>query len=214
MERLEAKVQNQSVLEEELNSISSKNKAMVSAVEAAKSIEAQYHSMLEERKTWSALFKDIVRANEGVGDDDFESFLMSYGNGSGEISPMALLKAFSATQQKVTLLSKERGDLAAQVKSLRKDVETAKVNVNKATQDKRGEIRDKNELADKLQVAARRVRLYETEVSSLRSLLKSYDEEFKMGKLPTKEDFLKVKNDLIEVCENNWMRCVLKLLIS
>ena len=198
LERLEAKVLNQSALEEELARVTNKNKAMVSAVEGAKSIETQYHSMLEERKTWSALFKDIVSANKGAGDDDFESFLMSYGNGSGEISPMALLKAFSATQQKVTLLSKEKGDLAGEVKALRRDVEEAKTETKKANQAKKGEIKEKNDLADKLQVAARRVRLYETEVTSLRSLLKSYDDEFKMGRSPTKEAFLKVKNDLVD----------------
>ena len=198
LERLEAKVQNQSILEEELNSATSKNKTMVSAVEGAKSIEAQYHSMLEERKTWSALFKDIVNANKDTAGDDFESFLMSYGNGSGEISPMALLKAFSATQQKASLLLKDRGDLQSQVKNLKHTVAQGQKDLKDAQAAKKGESKDKNSLENKLQVAARQVRLYETEITSLRSLLKSYDNEFSMGKRPTKEDFLKAKNDLID----------------
>ncbi len=198
LERLEAKVQNQSVLEEELNSATSKNKTMVSAVEGAKSIEAQYHSMLEERKTWSVLFKDIINANKDTAGDDFESFLMTYGNGSEEISPMALLKAFSATQQKVSLLLKEGGALKGQIKNLKDNVAQGQKHLKDVQAAKKGESKDKNSLENKLQVAARQVRLYETEVTSLRSLLKSYDSEFTMGKRPTKEEFLKAKNDLVD----------------
>ena len=198
LDRLGAKVQNQSVLEEELSSATSKNKTMVSAVEGAKAMEASYHSMVEERRTWSALFKDILEANKDSAGDDFESFLMSYGNGSGEISPMALLKAFSATQQKCSLLMKEKGDCERQINELKRGLAAADTKTKEANIATKGEAKDKNGLANKLKVATRQVKLYETEITSLRSLLKSYDSEFTLGKRPEKEEFLKKKNDLID----------------
>lgn len=219
LERLQAKMQNQSVLEEELSAANNKNMTMTSAVESAKSIEADYRAMLEERKTWSVVLKDTLRgiksqsgksgtgskgskAGAGGGQvdfaEDFESLLVEHTNSSGDVSPMALLKAFSAAQRKVALLLKEKGDHSSQMTLMKQQLARAKDAAKKEKGARSAEGKVAEEAICKASSAKKQVNLYEAEVKSLRGLLKSFDSEFGMGKRPSKEDFLQAKNDVIE----------------
>jgi DNA repair exonuclease SbcCD ATPase subunit len=209
LERLEGKIQNQSVLEEELGSANSKLKTMTSAVESARLIEAQHQSLLEERKTWSALLKDTLgRGKAGGGDmkkgkglsgegDDFETLLMEHTNTSGDVSPMALIGALSTTQQQVALLLKEKGDIESNAEELKRRLATAESAAQKTENTVRAASQERSQMAKTLHAAQQQVGLYSSEVKSLRSLLQSFDGEFTMGKRPKEEDYLEAKNTTI-----------------
>ena len=217
LERLQAKVQNQSLLEEELSAANNKNLTMTSAVESAKSIEADYRAMLEERKTWSVVLKDTLRGMKGLdnsetkasnaasvagmgeqGDIEFEGLLLEHTNGNGDVSPMALLKAFSAAQRKVALLMKEKGDYASQMTHMKQQLERKREIERKEKGARSAEEKAMEEARSDASKAKKQLSLYEGELKSLRGLIKSFDSEFSMGKRPSKEDFIQVKNSIID----------------
>jgi predicted nucleic acid-binding Zn-ribbon protein len=94
LERVEQKVKNQALMEEELSSAEAKLKRTQEALERAKAVETGYQAMQDEKKEWNVLFRDIVAGSAGSGDV--------------AVTPAMVLRTLSATQQKCAALLKSQ----------------------------------------------------------------------------------------------------------
>lgn len=214
--RLEQKVQNQSLMEQELASANVKLKLAQDALEVGKNIQASYTSLVEERKEWVVLFQGIVTEQLGYDGGRIHgssSSGSSGSNGSGgvmkkksilsssEISPAMVLRTLSSTQKQCAVLLKSQGALESTVTEVGKQLAMATSQLAAATKEKDDKALQVDRLTAVVGLAQQQSRLYEGEVTSLRALLQSFDAEFKIGRRPGEAGSfdvqLKKKDELI-----------------
>jgi mitotic spindle assembly checkpoint protein MAD1 len=196
-DRLERKIQNQSLLEEELSTTNIKLKLSQDQIEKFKHTESLYHSLLNEKSEWSVLFQGIINEND-------ESSLESINelkniqkvSSSSDINPSAVLRALGSIQKKYVLLLKSDHDLSESNKDLVKRLTVLDELLVKITDEKKGSDYQIERASSRLRLAQQQTKLYEGEVVSLRALLQSFDVEFSIGR-PSDSTLLKMKDEVI-----------------
>lgn len=185
LERLEQKMQNQSLLQEANAALSSKVAAMQEIVDSAQATRTKCQVLLEEKKTWSMIFRDVCQS----------SSLADYNAASEEdATPVAALRLLSAAQQKCTLLLKTQGELEAGKTDMKRQLLRAEALQHESERGKADALFRADTAEDKLRLAQQQVRLFEGEVKSLRAMIKTFDAEFSIGR-PEAEKVLKIKED-------------------
>jgi mitotic spindle assembly checkpoint protein MAD1 len=208
-DRLERKIQNQSLLEEELSTTNIKLKLSQDQIEKLKHTESLYHSLLNEKSEWSVLFQGIISENE-------ESSLESINelkniqkvSSSSDINPSAVLRALGSIQKKYVLLLKSDHDLSESNKDLVNRLSVLDESLVKVTDEKKESDYQIERASSRLRLAQQQTKLYEGEVVSLRALLQSFDVEFSIGRpsdstlLHMKDEVIASLRDVVEKCRS------------
>ena len=195
VDRLESKLQNQVLLEEELNAANSKLKNALGLLDRANAMQVEHNSLLEERKHWSAIF-DSINQKLDVSSDVVDSVS----------SPITALKLLTSTQQKCALLLKSQGESESTILELKKQIQIAENRISSFILEKDESHHQKERLSSRLQYTQQQSKLYEGEVLSLRALLTSFDAEYSIGR-PTDESLFALKNEMIASLRTEIDRC-------
>lgn len=169
-ERMEQRLANQILLEEEIKSLKSELELLRASNHTIQKRESEMISIMDERKHWQEMFRSVLNTDENVNaNDDFES-----------ITPKRVITTIKDLQQKCLTLQRSQGDLMASISELRRELLSSET-IKKYHEEAILKLtEDKHELEKKLQLNERQRKVYEGEVTSLRSLLKTFDLEFQL----------------------------------
>lgn len=197
-ERLEGKIQNQLLLEEELVTANMKLSLAKESIEKLKNVATQYHALLDEKQEWSTLFRGVISENDTLPLGFACSELKNTGlqNSTQEISPAVALRTLGAIQKRYILLLKSQNEFEASNVELRKRVEKSEVDIANLSLEKDEAVFQIERTAAKLRLAHRQTKLFEGEVTSLRTLLSSFDVEFNLGR-PLNDTLFQMKDRII-----------------
>ena len=198
---IEGKIQNQTLLEEELGTANIKLKLSNDNIEKLKKIETLYYSLMDEKREWSVLFKGILNENENTPSFGTISELGNLNldispNGQHNINPSVVLRVLGSIQMKYVLLLKSQSDFESKNIALRKDLEIMKSRISKFNSETDAITIENERVMSRLRLAQRQAKLFEGEVSSLRSLLSSFDVEFSIGR-PSDDTLFSMKDRVI-----------------
>ena len=198
---IEGKIQNQTLLEEELGTANIKLKLSNDNIEKLKKIETLYYSLMDEKREWSVLFKGILNENENTPSFGTISELGNLNldispNGQHNINPSVVLRVLGSIQMKYVLLLKSQSDFESENIALRKDIEIMKSRISKFNSETDAITIENERVMSRLRLAQRQAKLFEGEVSSLRSLLSSFDVEFSIGR-PSDDTLFSMKDRVI-----------------
>ena len=198
---IEGKIQNQTLLEEELGTANIKLKLSNDNIEKLKKIETLYYSLMDEKREWSVLFKGILNENENTPSFGTISELGNLNldispNSQHNINPSVVLRVLGSIQMKYVLLLKSQSDFESKNIALRKDLEIMKSRISKINSEKDAITIENERVMSRLRLAQRQAKLFEGEVSSLRSLLSSFDVEFSIGR-PSDDTLFSMKDRVI-----------------
>jgi hypothetical protein len=217
------KLKNQALLDEELASVKSKLRIAEETMAAHKHVHQQHQALLEEKLLWDQLFREVweecrraegaaatTAAADGAGggvtagassfsaDAQALSTLSSSGSSSSSssVSPTQVLHLLSDYQRKCALLLQGQGQLQHSLVELRKQLRMyqAQAQESETARDQTQQQLDKTE--HQLRAAQQAGRMYDKEVASLRSLLDTFDMEFRIGK-PDAERVFALKDQLV-----------------
>jgi mitotic spindle assembly checkpoint protein MAD1 len=218
VERLGKKQRNQILLEEEAAHLHKKLELAESANARTQALEAEKSALEAEKSAWSVLFQDIVGSSQESDDSSSpqqassSSSSNSRGGGSGSgsssgsgsgtvsqgVTAAMALSALSKARQQATRNLKESIDLQSRVRIL--EAQLARADKARLAAEKAQ--KEAQQCASSAQADAelreRECSLFEGEISSLRSLLKSYDTEYKFGKGNLDRKVLEGKDELLQ----------------
>jgi hypothetical protein len=201
-ERLELKVHNQAVLQEENAGLASKVAAMQASVDSAQALTTRHQVLLEEKKTWTSLFRSVISpSSEGgavQGEDD-----------DADTTPLAALRQLSSAQQKCTLLLRAQGELEATKTDLKRQLLRAEADLHDCERGKAEAQFRADAAEDKLRLAQQQNRLYEGEVKSLRAMIKTFDAELSFGR-PDTASVVKLKDEAVTAVQQELDACRLQ----
>jgi hypothetical protein len=197
-DRLEGKIQNQLLLEEELVTANMKLNLAKESIDKLKNVTTQYHALLDEKQEWSTLFRGIISENDALPSGISFSELKNSGlqNSTQEISPAVALRTLGAIQKRYILLLKSQNEFEAINVELSKRAEKREVELASLGLEKDEAVFQAERTAAKLRVAQRQTKLFEGEVSSLRALISSFDVEFNLGR-PLNDTLFQMKDRII-----------------
>lgn len=197
-ERLEGKIQNQLLLEEELVTANMKLNLAKESIDKLKNVTTQYHALLDEKQEWSTLFRGIIAENDTLPLGSALSELKNSGlqNSTQEISPAVALRTLGAVQKRYILLLKSQNELETTMAELRKRAEKSELDLASLGLERDEAVFLAERTAAKLRVAQRQTKLFEGEVSSLRALISSFDIEFNLGR-PLNDTLFQMKDRII-----------------
>jgi hypothetical protein len=189
-EKFDQKLKNQLLLEEELTALHTKLADAQSAVKRLQLLETSFNKLQDEKKLWNQLFSDVVK-NEQGGESSVETR-----DESEDCTATKVLSVLSNVQKKHLLLTQQHNDLELTLVQLRRQTLKAESRVH----DLEGELatmREANEkLEAKLTVMTKQSKCFIGEISSMRSLLKTFDAEFGIGR-PDGAKMLATKDKLL-----------------
>lgn len=195
-DRLEGKMQNQSLLEEELATANMKLKIAQESNDKSVVIASLYHTFLDEKEEWSTLFHGITIENDNLSHQQSIPELKTTGRSSNSINPAAILRSLGALQKRYVLLLKSQSEFEESKLEILKKLETTEGDLFVLKSEKDEAVFQLERSASRLRLAQRQAKLYEGEVTSLRALLSSFDVEFGMG-LPTNSTLFHMKDKII-----------------
>ena len=183
IEKLNSKLENQSILEDENMSLKAKVQYLNIQLTESLSVETKYKALMQEKASWSQLFKQVVQDSKHI-TTSTESSVGSSISTQEEVSPMAVLRNLSATQQRCTLALDREGKLELQVKEQKRAIVALEQQLA-CLKDDLAQYEDKElEHVRKTKLLSQQLQLYTGEIDNLRSLMRSYDAEFKIGHKP------------------------------
>ena len=198
IEKLNSKLENQSILEDENMSLKAKVQYLNTQLTESLSIETKYKTLMQEKASWNQLFKQVVQDSKHIATST-ESSVGSSVSTHEEVSPMAVLRILSGTQQRCTLALDREGKLELQVKEQKRAIVALEQQVA-SLKDDLAQYEDKEqEHVRKTKLLSQQLQLYTGEIDNLRSLMRSYDAELKIGHKPdaTMTMLLSGKDDTI-----------------
>lgn len=195
-DRLEGKMQNQSLLEEELATANMKLKIAQENNDKSVVIASLYHSLLDEKEEWSTLFQGITIENDNLPHQKTIPELKVAGRSSQNINPAAILRSLGALQKRYVLLLKSQSEFEESRLEIFRKQEMTEGDLIVLKNEKNDALFQLERSASRLRLAQRQAKLYEGEVTSLRALLSSFDVEFGMG-LPTNSTLFHMKDKII-----------------
>lgn len=198
LDRCEEKLQNQQLLEEEVAKWTAKAKSLQKQADELPVLEAKYKCILEERGDWVETFHDVVNGSISDVSDSMQvdkpvsSTTTSTSRNASTVTPTAAMRILSESQKKCALLASSLGSAEALVKSLRREAIDTEQRMNDA-QTQANDAQYLQEQAErKSKLHQQQAKIFESEVLSLRKLLKSFDAEFSLGK-PSESSLVALK---------------------
>ena len=168
-ERLQKKLQNQALLEDEMAQLSTKLKLKESSGTSAHVMEANYEKLLSEKQDWTLLFSSIL---EGDSEPSAQG---------ADVSPTRVFRWLSNAQKQSMLLLKKHSDQEIALSELQRRATKAEASLADTEADADMAKIAKESAESSLRRQKQQTRLLEGEVSSLRALMKSYNNELSIG---------------------------------
>lgn len=196
LERLEHKVQNQSLLQEENSALKVKLAAMQEIVDSAQSLKTTAQVLIEEKKTWTTIFKEICMDSSALSASSLFASEDAMQEDEVDATPMAALRLLSTAQQKCTLLLRHQGELESARTDLKKQLLRSEATLHECERDKADAAFRAETAEDKLKLAQQQIRLFDGEVKSLRAMVKTFDAEFSIGR-PETASVIQMKEETV-----------------
>lgn len=166
----EGKLKNQSLLEEEVASQRQKLSLATKSIKDYKTMEAEYRNLLNEKRSWSELFGGII-----------QEVLTTTASSRAEVTPAKVLEVLTALQHRHAVSMKVQGEYEVTIQDLRRKMLQYEQRISSEESAKSDIIQKCDKLESELRASAQRARLFESEITSLRSLLQTFDVEFSIG---------------------------------
>lgn len=197
-DRLEGKVQNQLLLEEELATANMKLKLAQDSIEKFHNAAIQHQCLLDEKQVWSTLFRGIVAENDNLSQFGTISELKNKGYNSADldVSPAVVLRSLGVVQKRYIVLLNTHSELEVTCGGLRDKLAIIDAELAKERLERDDAVFQMERVMSRFRLAQRQKKLFEGEVSSLRALLGSFDVEFGMGR-PTNDKLFQMKDQVI-----------------
>ena len=197
-DRLEGKVQNQLLLEEELATANMKLKLAHDSIEKFQSATILHQSLLDEKQVWSTLFRGIVSENDNLSQSVMISELKNKGHNSADldVSPAVVLRSLGVVQKRYIVLLNTHSELEVICGGLKDKLALSDAELSEVRLEKDDALIQMERVMSRFRLAQRQKKLFEGEVSSLRALLASFDVEFGMGR-PTNDKLFQMKDQVI-----------------
>lgn len=206
-ERYDQKLKNQILLEEELSSLQQKLSLAQNTLKTYHNMEVNFGKYQEEKKVWSQLFSTILKnspnadsegnsnGNAASGDENNPQSIGGTGS-LDDCTPTRVLNMFSDLQKKHLLLIQQHKDAELSNVQLRRQLLKAE-SQNRDLQQENQSIKDSHEKLElKISTMIKQSKCFDGEINSLRSLLKTFDAEFSIGK-PDAAKMLSLKESVI-----------------
>jgi mitotic spindle assembly checkpoint protein MAD1 len=185
-EKLEARLKNQSKLEEELINASSQLKLAHDRIKRFEAIESSHQRLVDEKAAWRSLFQGIMQSSSTNNQQD----------SSKEVTPTNVLRLLSAAQEKCSLLMRTQSDLELSNTALQTQLRQTDASLKELQQSNKEAVAISAALTKRNSIMSQQFGLFDGEVQSLRSLLRTYDVEFGLGK-PTTDKVVALKDEQI-----------------
>lgn len=196
IELLEKRIQNQTLLEQELSVCRAKLSFTESSLVKANELLSPLQQLQDKEDLWNSLFSDLIS----------KKYRAAGVSGSSGISPGMVYKAMGDLQQQCVTLTKLHSDAENVITSLKKTKEQLECS-NCELKKERDEVDDaRQKLEASARVHQQLIRLYDGEIASVRAQLQSYDVEFRIGR-PSNERSLQLKDSVIETLRSEVDAC-------
>ena len=217
--RLSKKLQNQELLEDRVEQMSTRLKIKKNAGGEANMLEASYEKLMSEKKDWTLLFASVVGGGDGgqskplamkasaspsfsSASSPSSSSSPVSSSGASEITPHTVYRALSAAQKQSAVLLKKVSDQEIQLTSAHNTIKRTQASLEDALSDKESAVMAKDSAEISVRRQKQQARLFEGEVASLRALAKSYNNELSMGSKATEmTKVVKIKDDTIDALQ-------------
>lgn len=178
VEKLENQLKNQHLLEQDLSSCNQKLLNLRTASKALQDVEAKYNVLLKEKDSWTIYFQDIVGQLESsrpsIGGDADESEPSAPAR---EVTPVLVLRLLSNVQSRCASLLRAQCELDSKNSELRSQLVQNEAALKEAVASRVIAEESANRVNQSNALLKQQVQLYESEVMSLRALLKTFDAE-------------------------------------
>lgn len=200
-EKYDQKLKNQTMLEEELSSVQQKLSLAQNTLKTYHNMEVDYGKYQEEKKVWgqlfSAILKDATSVDAHVSPSSMEASALGNNNQAvDDCTPTKVLGMFSDLQKKHLLLVQQHKDAELAAVQLRRQVFKAESQGRELTTENQTLKDNVEKLQSKMSTMMKQSKCFDSEINSLRSLLKTFDAEFSIGK-PDAAKMLALKDSLI-----------------
>ncbi len=213
-EKHDQQLKNQIMLQEELASVQQKLYLAQSTLVTYHNMEVNYGKLLEEQKLWSQLCATILKSGQstdcstsetGVTLTDKDEKHCQDSNPEG-CSPTEVLRMFSDLQKRHVLLLQQHSDSEVTAVQLQRQALKLENQIRELKEENQNLKETAERLHLKLATASNRSKCYDSEISSLRSLLKTFDVEFSIGK-PDAVKMLSLKDRMIDELRTDIDNC-------
>jgi chromosome segregation ATPase len=168
-DKLEKSAKNSHILEENLSTCNAKVLSLQESIKTYRSMEVEYNSLVQEKNSWTAQFQDLIHQSDSSDVNDVKSSVV--------VTPISILRLLSNIQSKCAALLHDKGMLENQISELNNTQRRSALQVQQVELD----LTEKNNKVLQLEksntLLRQQAKLYEGEVMSLRSLLKTFDAE-------------------------------------
>jgi hypothetical protein len=190
VDRLERRLQNQSMLEQEIGTLRTRLAAAKETADTVSSLQSSLQRLQQERDEWAVLFAEVLKPSSAVVVPDTPA-------AERMDVPLQALRMLKRTQEAAAVSAREAADFESALTSSRRRAAAAEVKCAEL-EAQLGDARLKLEReSSQARLHEQQAQLYERETVSLRKLLKSYDKEFSIGR-PEAESMLRSKDETIE----------------
>ena len=188
MERLEQKLKNQALVEEELAAANARLKLLQNTVDSIQGLETSCNMLANEKKQWTALFRDILTESDGL--DLVQS------SAAVDVTPLAVFRALGSYQMRSALLLKAKGEGETALADQRSAIVRLEAALAQSEASRSQAVAEQGRLESRMKINQQQTKLFQDEVATLRSVVQSYDAEFKIGK-PDVDKVLAKKDEVI-----------------
>ena len=173
LDKLEKSVKNAHVLEQELSTANSKVSSLQESIKSYRLMEVEHASLLEEKKSWAIHFKDIlVKSSASCGESGTKESAKD-----AAATPVMVLRLLSNIQSKCANLLYDKGLLENKMSELSSSQRRSELQVQRVELELSEKQNKIVQLEKSNSILKQQAKLYEGEVMSLRSLLKTFDTE-------------------------------------
>eukprot|EP00603_Paraphysomonas_imperforata_P004455 CAMPEP_0114419764 /NCGR_PEP_ID=MMETSP0103-20121206/4203_1 /TAXON_ID=37642 ORGANISM="Paraphysomonas imperforata, Strain PA2" /NCGR_SAMPLE_ID=MMETSP0103 /ASSEMBLY_ACC=CAM_ASM_000201 /LENGTH=770 /DNA_ID=CAMNT_0001588209 /DNA_START=17 /DNA_END=2329 /DNA_ORIENTATION=- len=175
-DKLEKSAKNSHILEENLSTCNAKVQSLQESIKTFRVMEAEYNTLVLEKKNWTSHFRDLLNQADFMDVVDDKRVTMQ----DSEVTPVTVLRLLSGIQSKCASLLNSNGILENKVSELTSSQQRASLQVQQAELDLTDKTNKVTQLENSNALLRQQSKLYEGEVLSLRSLLKTFDTEMLM----------------------------------
>lgn len=198
LEKKNIKIHNQSLLEDEIHTLQTKYSLAQETIKSYNNMEIQYQILQEEKKLWQDLFLQITQYHKDyLSHASFGSPVkLAISDDSNTLHPSQVLSIFSNIQKQNLLARKQTQELELSINQLRKQLIQNQEEKGHIDHEYHQLLHEHDILKQQLAHSKRQFLFFEKEINSLRSLLKTFDFEFQIGK-PAIDKLTQSKDDII-----------------
>jgi chromosome segregation ATPase len=175
-DKLEKSAKNSHILEEDLSTCNAKVQSLQESVKAYRAMEVEYNTLVQEKKGWTLHFRELLTTSDLHDFEDDKKKSMK----EVDVTPVVILRLLSNMQNKCASLLHTSGTLENKISELTSAQRRAVLQVQQVELDLTEKTNKVLQLENSNALLRQQAKLYEGEVMSLRSLLKTFDAEMLM----------------------------------